>query len=848
MPSKIAAAEPLQLSADEQTWLAAHQSIRIAFDGYFPPYSYLNDNGEFEGLAVDVMQLLAVRIGVKLEPFPQAVWKDLYAAAQRREVDLVATMGNRPERAEWFLFTRPYIFKSLVIMTQENAGTLESPADLAGQRVALVRSYQYVAPLLQQYPSIQPDYVDTLLDGLNAVAVGKADATITFLGAAHYLMTRYQIANLKFAAVFEKDKFSDSIGIRNDWPELASILDKGLASISDEEMQAISHHWIPPQISPGFSPHLVYISLAAILALIIVMALVFSIWNRLLKQQVRLRTADLQQELRERQKAELALSESESRLKAIFNATNDALFIHELETGAILDVNRKTCEMFGLSHAEMLRVEVESFSSGLPPYTQEDALDWLRKAANGEPQLFEWQAKYKNGQLFWIEVNMCRAAIGPDERIIVSARDITTRKQAEEALNVSELRFREVLENVQLVAVLLDINGKVSFCNDFLLKLTGRTREEMLGSDWFDRMIPEAHPEVKGLFLRGLKNGEIEPYFENPISAADQTLRHILWNNTILRDAAGLVIGTASIGEDITARKQAELEMEKHHEQLELMVAERTVDLQKSRQALQFMLEDLNEANARLREIDQLKSMFIASMSHELRTPLNAVIGFSSILLNEWTGPLNDEQKQNVGAVLRSGRHLLSLINDVIDLSKVEAGMLEVHRDNFDLAELLAEVEQTLAKPARDQNLVLTLPQPHLTLTTDRRRLLQCLINLTSNGLKYTEQGGVRVEIEQNPAENAVTIRVIDTGIGISEKDQGRLFKPFTRIPSEFSANVTGTGLGLYLTKKIVVEILQGTLMVTSEPGKGSSFSIRIPCRMDEHLQRETMAAEEDSA
>lgn len=254
---------------------------------------------------------------------------------------------------------------------------------------------------------------------------------------------------------------------------------------------------------------------------------------------------------------------------------------------------------------------------------------------------------------------------------------------------------------------------------------------------------------------------------------------------------------------------------------------------------MQYLLEDINEtnkqleqANEKLKEVDRLKSMFIASMSHELRTPLNSVIGFSSILLNEWIGSLNEEQKKSLTSILRSGKHLLSLINDVIDVSKIEAGMLEVSRDNFELSELLTEVEQTFIKEAQERKLSLSMQKLSLPMCTDRRRLMQCLLNLLSNALKFTEHGEITVAVRHDVRKGKLTISVTDSGIGIGAEDQAKLFQAFSRIQSHLTATVLGTGLGLYLTRKIIVEILHGDITVASKIGSGSTFTMTIPVRV----------------
>jgi len=265
-----------------------------------------------------------------------------------------------------------------------------------------------------------------------------------------------------------------------------------------------------------------------------------------------------------------------------------------------------------------------------------------------------------------------------------------------------------------------------------------------------------------------------------------------------------------------------------HATTLEKKVQERTVELE--------------EANYKLREIDRLKSMFIASMSHELRTPLNSVIGFSSILLNEWVGPLNEEQKENLAIVLRAGKHLLSLINDVIDVSKIEAGLIEINRDEFELNDVIAEAATTLAKEIENNGLELQISCIRVKMHTDRRRLLQCVLNLLSNAVKYTEKGTISIVVnlvtgridgknEPTPGleKDFVEIYVEDTGIGVREEDKAKIFKPFVRLDSRLLPNVHGTGLGLYLTRKLVTETLKGEITFTSEYGSGSRFVLHLP-------------------
>ena len=208
---------------------------------------------------------------------------------------------------------------------------------------------------------------------------------------------------------------------------------------------------------------------------------------------------------------------------------------------------------------------------------------------------------------------------------------------------------------------------------------------------------------------------------------------------------------------------------------------------------------------------------------------MNSIIGFSSILLNEWVGPVNAEQKDNLASVLRSGKHLLSLINDVIDVSKIEAGMIESVAEDFDIRELVDEAVETIKKDIEMKALDLRVNVPRRIMHMDRRRLLQSLLNLLSNAGKYTNKGSIDVIAEISADGSWIDIAVADTGFGITETDLDRLFLPFVRLDAAHEGSIPGTGLGLYLTKKLVHDILKGEILVSSTFGTGSRFTIRIP-------------------
>ncbi len=219
--------------------------------------------------------------------------------------------------------------------------------------------------------------------------------------------------------------------------------------------------------------------------------------------------------------------------------------------------------------------------------------------------------------------------------------------------------------------------------------------------------------------------------------------------------------------------------------------------------------------------------MFIASMSHELRTPLNSIIGFTGMTLQGLSGDLNEEQKDNLARAYQSAKHLLSLITDVIDISKIEAGRIDTYPETVVLKTVVSEAIIAIEPQLKEKGLTLDIDVPEgLLLITDKKRLLQCLINLLSNGVKFTEKGGLRLAVSE--LGESVAIAVTDTGIGIAENDLPKLFEAFERLETHLRVKAGGTGLGLYLTRKIVTDLLHGSVSVQSTLGQGSVFTLTV--------------------
>ena len=239
--------------------------------------------------------------------------------------------------------------------------------------------------------------------------------------------------------------------------------------------------------------------------------------------------------------------------------------------------------------------------------------------------------------------------------------------------------------------------------------------------------------------------------------------------------------------------------------------------------------EELARKNRELPHLDELKSDFMATMSHELRTPLTSIIGYSDMLLSGMTGELNEKQGVFIESILKGGETLLGLINDILDLTKIEAGRLELNRESVDLRAALLGVLPVVKPRAKDKRIRIStfLPTDLPLVSADPAKLNQILLNLLTNGIKYTHDNG-SVSVEARTAGDLVEIWVNDTGIGMAKEDQEKVFQRFTQIDSSATRTQGGTGLGLAIVKELV-ELHGGTIRVQSKLGKGSSFVFTMP-------------------
>ena len=507
---------------------------------------------------------------------------------------------------------------------------------------------------------------------------------------------------------------------------------------------------------------------------------------------------ELEQRVRERT-AQLAAA------NAIVESSDDAIISRSLE-GTITAWNSGAEKIFGYSFSEAMGKPMGMLC---PPERVNEESAALSRIARGERvDHFETVRVRKNGEL--IDISVTNSPIKDSSGTIVGAskiaRDISERKRAERLLRESEERHRKFFENTPHPTWVFDRETlRFLAINAAAVRKYGYSREEFLTMTLKDIRPPEDIPALLET-VKSLGDGH----------ETNGTWRHLLKDGSLI-DTENTSYGLTFLGRparvvvavDVTQRKRAEAE---------------------KRQFIDSLAAANKELELRNREVEratQLKSKFLASMSHELRTPLNAIVGFSDLLAEGTPGELNVKQKRFVDHIKKGSAHLLQLINDILDLSKIEAGQLELRCENFEVKDALPEVLSTIRPLAMGKNIQVehTLEMDG-AVYADRVRFKQVLYNLLSNAVKFTPKGG-SITVGCVQEEHFVRLSVTDTGIGIRPEDQAVVFEEFRQVEGS-GATHEGTGLGLAITKRLV-EQQGGKISLESEPGKGSRFSFTLP-------------------
>jgi two-component system cell cycle sensor histidine kinase PleC len=443
-----------------------------------------------------------------------------------------------------------------------------------------------------------------------------------------------------------------------------------------------------------------------------------------------------------------------------------------------------------------------------------------------------FRMRHADGHWVWLRARceLVRQRGEPGLHLIGIAVDITEQKSLVEKTVAADMRLRDAIETIPEAFVLWDADNRLVLCNSNFQELHNLPDDAIMVGASYESVVAEgSQPVVRNKIVTGGPTVPGARTFEAQLE--DGRWLHISERRT--KDG-----GYVSVGTDITALKTHEEKLVDSEKRQIATIS----DLRASQQRLAELAEKYAEEKTRAEEANQAKSKFLANMSHELRTPLNAIIGFSEIMESGMFGPLGaDKYNEYCSDIRGSGQYLLEVINDILDMSKIEAGRIRLDFEDLDLDTLLAESMRVVSAKAQEKQLEVTARiAPDLHLRADRRAIKQIALNLLSNAVKFTPAGG-RVTVRGRMSDDFIVLGIADTGIGIAKDALTRLGRPFEQVESQLTKSHQGSGLGLAIAKSLT-ELHGGRMRIRSTLGKGTMVVVRLPLMPQCPLPKEEAA------
>ncbi len=806
----------VELTPAESAFIQQHPVWRIA-GASSPPFQWVDEKGRFEGIARDYRAIIETRLGIRMEPVPADTWNTSLTQLRRKECDVSLMTAETPDRSQFLFFSQPVLVLPLTIITKRTHVPVRNLNELAGRQIAVARGYPVEEQLRRDYPNIILLPRDDVGSAISAVALGDAEAYVGELASATYAIDHLGVRNLKVSGK-SNYVFPFCIAVRKDWPEAVSALDKVISGITPEEHEAIRRKWIVMQ-NEGLSLHdVLMVGIPSVIAIVILTLLVT---NRRLSR-----------EIVERKKSETALQAAKEFAEALLETAN-AIFLGLDENGNITFFNHAARTITGYAKEELAQPhwwqklvphsrypevwsEITSHlaAGGLPRCCE---IPILTKA--GEERLIVWQNSVlrEAGRV----VGTVSFGIDVTERRLIDAELHRHREKLEETvrtrtaeLEKAERRLREITDTspgavYQLVRK-LDGTLAFTFCSEGMADVVGvdganavrdvNTVWAVLHPDDYALMIEKANRSAEDLshYMQDLRVCQPDGrtwWVQAQSVPQRQPDGTTLWNGNII---------------DITERKRLEGE---------LAQAKRTAET-----------------------ANQAKSAFLANMSHEIRTPMNAILGFSQLMMRD--SALTETQRHHLDTITRSGEHLLSIINDILEISKIEAGRVALNITSFDLRALLNDLDGMFRMRAEARGLRFVIechPEVPRFIKSDESKIRQILINLLGNALKFTDKGGITLRLfsKQGTGKSLWLVgEVEDTGAGIAAQELPKLFRQFEQTETGRRAGV-GTGLGLAISREFA-RLMGGEVTVTSEIGRGTTFRFELLAEEGERTARLT--------
>ena len=520
-------------------------------------------------------------------------------------------------------------------------------------------------------------------------------------------------------------------------------------------------------------------------------------------------------DITDRKAAEDVLRESEERFRKMFYDHNAIMLLIDPESGMIVDANNSAVDFYGYTREELVHMKISDINMLSPEQIERN----LRLVLDQEKNSFIYQHKISNGEIHSVEVFSAGIEIRNKKMLFSIIHDITERKNLEEKLQESESIFRNLTESSP-AAIMIHQGNRWVYTNQSGEEISGYSRNELYKMNFWDAVAPEYRSIVRERAEMRQASKNFPLSYEFKIITKQGVEKWVSLKGGSIQ-YKGQPAGIVSVME-ITARKKAEEELFKTIQQLEESVQRAN--------SLALQAESANMA----------KSQFLANMSHEIRTPINGVIGMLSLLLDTDLEPMQRKYAEIAGS---SSDTLLTIINEILDLSKIESEKFQLESYDFDLKTIIDGVIEMLSLKAGRKRISLSAEinaNVPLLLKGDSGRIRQIITNLTHNAIKFTEQGCVSIHVsveDETDSDAMLLFKIKDTGIGIHEDKIRELFMPFTQVDSAMTRRYGGTGLGLAISKKLS-ELMGGSIELDSTPGTGSVFYFRVPVEKQKHTPK----------
>lgn len=773
-PVKKPIAPGFSLTVEEMAWLDAHPEITIAINQAWPPMDYIDAQGTPQGIGVGFIKALNTRLNgrLKIVPLP---WREMYAAVKEKRIDALMDITPRPDREPFFNFTKPYVSVPHSIIAPKDVPYYEDISQLQGKTVGVEHGFFIVRVLREKYPAIRVKLFDTTSDALDAVSKGVTDAYIGNRAVALYIIEQELITNLKCHGKIEETASINAVGVRKDWHILRDILQKTLDNLTRAEISAILRKWVDMKEYEGataiqLSPN----EKAWITAHPVVRLGYATDWPPVEYTDSEGRFVGMSADFMKLLSNIIGITIRPTNPQP-WNTT-----LEEIKKGSIdilSSVSRTPQrEEFLLFSTPYLSFPMVIVTDQHTPYigNMKELIGKKIAVGNGYASHSILSERHPEFDLLPVDgvAGGLSAVVHQDAYAFIG-----------NLAAISHVIGREGIED-------LKVSGETPYNYDLSV---GISKNQTILAGIIQKAVDAVTEEERNTIFKRW----ISVTYERGIDYS------LVWK--VLLGAVLIVLAVfywnRRLAHEVGLRRKVEGE---------LIQAK----------------EDAESAN-------RVKSAFLAGMSHELRTPLNSIIGFTGIILNELAGPLNLEQKKQLKMLKGSAHHLLNLINDVLDISKIEAGELKVSCAAFSMRDMVNQVAESLKPLAEQKGVSLTVEiAPDVdTLDSDERRIRQVLINVVNNAVKFTETGEVRITCRTR--NSRIEVAVKDSGIGIKDEDMDKLFQPFQQLDTGTSRRYEGTGLGLSVCKRIL-DMLGGDIHVKSQLGKGSTFTFTVPLNQRE--------------